>query len=125
MTRTSSLTRLAAATLLAGAAATATLVLNPATAQAEARATGPLTWCPGQYQGFPPAGAGRPSWDWNTCHTYWWVYGMPGNVAESVWEGALPPAEIPLDGLTRPPFNCGLFFCQDPGGRYTVDPRLP
>ena len=46
-------------------------------------------------------------------------------MAESVWEGELPPAEIPLENLTRPPFNCGLFFCQDPGGRYTVDPRIP
>ena len=40
-------------------------------------------------------------------------------------EGALPPAEVPLVNLTRPPVNCGLFYCQDPGGRYAVDPRLP
>ena len=54
------------------------------------------------------------------------VRGEPGgNVAEAVWEGALPPAEIPLENLSRPPFNCGLFFCQDPGGRHTVDPRIP
>jgi hypothetical protein len=32
---------------------------------------------------------------------------------------------IKLENLSRPSFNCGLFYCQDPGGRYTVDPRLP
>ncbi|KAA0095957.1 hypothetical protein CIW49_20625 [Mycolicibacterium sp. P1-18] len=126
MTTTSRTTRAAAAALLAGAGALAGTVLSPATAQADpGRATGPFTWCPGQYQGFTPSGPGRPNWDWNVCHTYWWVYGEPGgNVAESVWEGGLPPAQIPLENLTRPPVNCGLFFCQDPGGRYTVDPRI-
>lgn len=119
-------TRSTAAALLAGAAALTSLTLTPATAQADpdARATGPFTWCPGQYQGFA-SGSERPNWDWNVCHTYWWSYGVPGNVAPSVWEGALPPAEVPLVNLTRPPVNCGLFYCQDPGGRYAVDPRLP
>ena len=128
MTNTSQsrIKRTAAAALLAGAGALAGLALTPATAHADpGRATGPITWCPGQYQGFA-GGSGRPNWDWNVCHTYWWVYGEPGgNVADAVWEGALPPAQIPLENLTRPPFNCGLFFCQDPGGRYTVDPRIP
>jgi hypothetical protein len=119
--------RVAAAALLAGAGALSGLVLTPATADAnpDARGTGPFTWCPGQHQGFAGGGPDRPAWDWNVCHTYWWVHGTPGNVAPSVWEGALPPADIPLENLSRPPFNCGLFFCQDPGGRYTVDPRVP
>jgi hypothetical protein len=118
--------RIVGATVLAAAAAL-TGGLGSPTAQAEpGRATGPFTWCPGQHQGFAGSGPGRPNWDWNVCHTYWWVYGEPGgNVAEAVWEGALPPAVIPLENLTRPPVNCGLFFCQDPGGRYTEDPRLP
>ncbi|WP_228032394.1 hypothetical protein [Mycolicibacterium sp. P9-22] len=122
-----SIKRITAAAVLAGAGALAGLVLTPATAHAEpGRATGPSTWCPGQYQSFAGGGSGRPNWDWNVCHTYWWVYGEPGgNVADAVWEGALPPAEIPLENLSRPPFNCGLFFCQDPGGRYAVDPRIP
>src|SRR4029079_7802385 len=81
--------RAAAAAMLAGAGALASVVLTPATAQAEpGRATGPVTWCPGQHEGFAGSGPGRPNWDWNVCHTYWWVYGEPGgNVAESVWEG--------------------------------------
>lgn len=127
MISTRRMRRLIAVTALAGAGALTSVVGLPATAQADpGRATGPFTWCPGQYQGFAGSGSGRPNWDWNVCHTYWWVYGEPGgNVADSVWEGALPPAEIPLENLSRPPINCGLFFCQDPGGRYTVDPRLP
>jgi len=127
MSSTSCTKRAAAAALLAGGAAFSSLALTPAIAHADVgRATGPNTWCPGQYDPFIRSGPQRPNWDWNVCHTYWWVYGPPGgNMAPSVWEGALPPAEIPLENLTRPPVNCGLFFCQDPGGRYTVDPRLP
>lgn len=89
--------RITAAAVLAGAGALAGLVLTPATAHAEpGRATGPSTWCPGQYQSFAGGGSGRPNWDWNVCHTYWWVYGEPGgNVADSVWEGALPPRSDP------------------------------
>lgn len=119
--------RFVAGALMSAGVAIAGMGLSPATAHADpGRATGPFTWCPGQYQSFAGGGSGRPNWDWNVCHTYWWVYGEPGgNVADAVWEGALPPAEIPLQNLSRPPFNCGLFFCQDPGGRYTVDPRIP
>lgn len=118
--------RAAAAALLASAGAFASL-LAPAIAHADARATGPFKWCPGQYQSFAGSGPDRPNWDWNICHTYWWVYSdVPmGNVATSVWEGDLPPAEVPLSGLTRPPVNCGLFYCQDPGGPYLTDPRVP
>lgn len=125
MNVTSRAKRTAATALLAGAGALAGLVFTPATANAEpGRATGPITWCPGQYQGFA-GGTGRPNWDWNVCHTYWWVSSGSGNVAKNVWEGELPPPDIPLANLSRPAVNCGLFFCQDPGGPYTVDPRIP
>ena len=82
------------------------------------------TWCPGQN----PASVSQinpPNWDWNVCHTYWSVSGGLGNVAPNVWEGELPPPGIPLANLSRPAVNCGLFYCQDPGGPYTVDPRIP
>jgi hypothetical protein len=121
---TSCVKRSAAAALLAAAGACASVVLTPATAHADPRATGSFNWCPGQYQSFVPSGPDRPNWDWNVCHTYWTVWDVPGNVATYTSEGGLPPAAVPLENLTRP-VNCGLFFCQDPGGRYTVDPRLP
>ena len=55
-------TRSTAAALLASAAALTSLTLTPATARADpdARATGPFTWCPGQYQGFA-SGSERPN----------------------------------------------------------------
>lgn len=114
-----------AATLLASVGAFAGVLFNPAVAQADPQGKGPFTWCPGQYQSFLKSGPERPNWDWNVCHTYWTVWDVPGNVADYVWEGEVPPAGIPLENLTRPPVNCGLFYCQDPGGHYTVDPRLP
>jgi hypothetical protein len=117
--------RLFAGSLMSAGVAIAGLVLTPATAHADGSAKGPLTWCPGQDPASVGSGSYRPNWDWNVCHTYWWVYGRPGNVSNGVWEGELPPPDIPLANLSRPAFNCGLFFCQDPGGPYTVDPRIP
>ena len=116
--------RLLVGSLMSAGVAVAGLVLTPATAHAQGTATGPKTWCPGQN----PASVSQinpPNWDWNVCHTYWWVTTGLGNVAPTVWEGALPPAGIPLENLRRPAVNCGLFYCQDPGGPYTVDPRNP
>ena len=116
--------RFVAGSLMSVGVAIAGLVLTPATAHADpGRATGPKTWCPGQ----DPASVSQinpPNWDWNVCHTYWWVSSGLGNVATNVWEGELPPPGIPLANLSRPAVNCGLFFCQDPGGPYTVDPRI-
>lgn len=125
MSSTSRVKRAAAAALLAGAGTLASLVVTPAIAHADPQATGPITWCPGQYDPFYKSGPDRPNWDWNICHTYWRVWEVPGNVATYTWEGDLPPAEVPLAGLQRPSFNCGLFYCQDPGGHYDYDPRIP
>lgn len=116
--------RLLSGSLMSAGVAIAGLVLTPATAHADGSAKGPLTWCPGQN----PASVSQvnpPNWDWNVCHTYWWVSSGSGNVAKNVWEGELPPPNIPLENLSRPAVNCGLFYCQDPGGPYTVDPRNP
>jgi hypothetical protein len=30
-------------------------------------------------------------WDWNICHTYWYVYPGQGNVANLIWDGDNPP----------------------------------
>lgn len=125
MTSTTRAKRAVAAAVLAGAGALASSVLTPAFARADPQATGPYTWCPGHTQPFAPSGQYRPNWDWDACHTYWSVLGMRGNVSANIWEGALPPAEVPLQLLFRPSVNCGLFYCQDPGGHYTVDPRNP
>lgn len=116
--------RVAAAVLLAGVGVVLAGLVTPGVAHAAPGATGPLTWCPGQPEYFG-GGQYRPNWDWNVCHTYWTISEVPGNVAPFIWEGEFPPAEVPLEGLSRPAVNCGLFYCQDPGGRYTVDPRVP
>lgn len=116
--------RFFAGSLMSAGVAIAGLVLTPAIAHADGFAKGPFTWCPGQN----PASVSQinpPNWDWNVCHTYWSVSGGLGNVAPNVWEGELPPPGIPLANLSRPAVNCGLFYCQDPGGPYTVDPRIP
>jgi hypothetical protein len=34
-------------------------------------------------------------WDFNVCHTYWYVYFGQGNVAQNVFEGDVPPAPPP------------------------------
>jgi hypothetical protein len=113
MSTTAGLKRALAAALLSGAGAFTGILMTPAIAQAEPQATGPQTWCPGQY--FSPVSP--PNWDWNVCHTYWNVLGMEGNVSPYIWEGEAPPPAA-AGNLRRPPVNCGLFYCQDPGGRY-------
>ncbi|MBX7431853.1 hypothetical protein JDV09_06980 [Mycobacterium sp. Y57] len=100
-----------AAALISAAVSCAGLMLTPAIAHAEPFAKGPYTWCPGQPKNFDMSDP--PNWDWNVCHTYWNVMGVPGNVSQYVFEGAVPPVDPQY--VHRPPTNCGLFYCQDPG----------
>jgi hypothetical protein len=116
MTTAPLLKRALAATVLSSATALAGLAFGSATANAQPYVYGPLTWCPGQ------ATAGMPdkviNWDWNTCHTYYSVdFGVVGNVSEHVWEGAEPPPGLAPGSISIPPRNCGLFYCEYPGGR--------
>jgi hypothetical protein len=34
-------------------------------------------------------------WDFNVCHTYWYVYFGQGNVAQNIFEGDVPPPPPP------------------------------
>jgi hypothetical protein len=34
-------------------------------------------------------------WDFNVCHTYWYVYFGQGNVAQNIFEGEVPPPPPP------------------------------
>lgn len=68
---------------------------------------GPCHWCPGDPQ--PQTGNLRVNpvvWDWNICHTYYYVYSGQGNVAQNIWDGENPPAP--------PPWPPGLRFCPIP-----------
>lgn len=68
---------------------------------------GPCRWCPGDPQ--PQTGNLRVNpvvWDWNICHTYYYVYSGQGNVAQNIWDGEDPPAP--------PPWPPGLKFCPIP-----------
>lgn len=117
MSATPAIKRLLAATLLAGAGALAGTAVAPVAAHADPGASGPHTWCPGQPHYF--AGDNIPNWDWNICHTYYTVYGgAQGNVSKYVWEGPEgqdPP--VPPGSISIPARNCGLFYCEYPGGR--------
>lgn len=31
------------------------------------------------------------NWDWNVCHTYYFLWSGPGNVSSMIWEGDNPP----------------------------------
>jgi hypothetical protein len=69
---------------------------------------GPHHWCPGE-QGAPAKEYG---WDWNICHTYYWVPSNQGNVPiwghlpSTLWDGDNPPAEEP-----RPPCPPSILPC--------------
>jgi hypothetical protein len=56
----------------------------------------PHHWCPGQ----PAPDTGNSvtdpiHWDWNVCHTYYFVYEGMGNVSNVTWDGANPPPKPP------------------------------
>lgn len=68
---------------------------------------GPCHWCPGDPQ--PQTGNLRVYpvvWDWNICHTYYYVYSGQGNVAHNIWDGENPPGP--------PPWPVGTNVCPIP-----------
>jgi hypothetical protein len=78
---------------------------------------GPCHWCPGD----PTVQTGNLRvnpvvWDWNVCHTYWYVPFGQGNVAQNIFEGDAPPPPPPpppppiISGDQCRALNiCGLF----------------
>ena len=57
----------------------------------------PHHWCPGQ-QTVPPTGnhiTDPLNWDWNVCHTYYFVWQGMGNVSKVIWDGDNPPPKPP------------------------------
>jgi hypothetical protein len=56
----------------------------------------PCHWCPGQ----PPPMTGNHvtdplRWDFNVCHTYWFVWPGQGNVSNLIFDGVAPPPPPP------------------------------
>ena len=50
-------------------------------------------WCPGQE---PRPATGNHvtdplNWDWNVCHTYYFLWSGMGNVSSMIWDGDNPP----------------------------------
>jgi hypothetical protein len=78
---------LAAAALASGGA-------GLGTAHADDNGWGPPHhWCPGQ-QPVPVTGnhvTDPLRWDWNVCHTYYFLYPGMGNVSSLIWDGDNPP----------------------------------
>ena len=89
--------RIAAGALLASTAAVVGFGLSSVAAQAD---TGvPHQWCPGDSDPTAPHPGGF-DWDWNVCHTYYWVKSGQGNVpyrgslrVSNLWDGDNPPAD--------------------------------
>jgi hypothetical protein len=92
--------------LLSGGLAVASLGLGVGTAQAIP--DGPHTWCPGQSRGAPNGPGPGTLWDWNVCHTFYFVGYGQGNVpasygeASSIWEGDNPPGPPPRGPVILP-----------------------
>jgi hypothetical protein len=64
-------------------------------------------WCPGE----EPVTTGNHitdplNWDWNVCHTYYYVWPGMGNVSSLIWDGENPPP--------KPPPAPALNFCPIP-----------
>jgi len=110
MSHDHSLKKMIAGALLSAGVAVAGLVLGTGTAQAypgpvplnawpgcpNDHPEGPCHWCPGD----PPVQTGNLRvnpvvWDWNACHTYWYVPSGQGNVAQNIFEGDSPPPPPP------------------------------
>ncbi len=86
---------LATAALLSGGLGLTSLGLGTGTA--EAQGYGPYHWCPGDSIYYPTGPGPYYNWDWNVCHTYYWVNGK-GNVP---YQGKLP-SDL-YDGTDPPP----------------------
>jgi hypothetical protein len=70
----------------------------------------PHHWCPGELP-LPATGnhvTDPLNWDWNICHTYYFVWGGMGNVSNGIWDGENPPPkpEAPYGWYCDP----GTFF---------------
>lgn len=68
----------------------------------------PHHWCPGQ-QPVPTTGnhiTDPIRWDWNVCHTYYYVWPGMGNASSLIWDGDDPPP--------KPPPAPALNFCPIP-----------
>lgn len=53
----------------------------------------PQHWCPGQLP-LPATGnhiTDPLNWDWNVCHTYYFLWEGMGNVSNMIWDGDNPP----------------------------------
>jgi hypothetical protein len=101
-TRRGAIAGLATAMLLAAGTG-----LGAGTAQAQGY--GPHQWCPGEPMTYPSGPGPYYSWDWNICHTYYWVNGK-GNVPyhgkfpSDLWDGPNPPP--PRDNPTCRAIAC-------------------
>ena len=57
----------------------------------------PHHWCPGQLP-LPATGnhiTDPLNWDWNVCHTYYFLWEGMGNVSNMIWDGDNPPPKPP------------------------------
>lgn len=92
----------AAAVLVSGG-----LGLGLAAGAARAGTGVPHHWCPGDHDSTAPTTVY--DWDWNICHTYYWVKSNQGNVPfeghlpSSLWDGDNPPAD------STPPCGTDMF----------------
>ena len=53
----------------------------------------PHHWCPGELP-LPATGnhvTDPLNWDWNVCHTYYFLWSGMGNVSNMIWDGEDPP----------------------------------
>lgn len=101
MATTPLLKRIVFGALLSGSMAATGMALSVSTAQADPwpgceTNTGPCHWCPGQEAPHTGNHVTDPvRWDWNVCHTYYYVYPGQGNVANMIWDGDDPPPPPP------------------------------
>ena len=110
MKTTSSRRRVIAAAVMSAGVALAGLGSSAGMAQADPE-PGPNDahhWCPGQ----EPVRTGNArtdplNWDWNICHTYWYVLPGQGNVSSMIWDGDNPPAPPPSGPFWTPPVPPG------------------
>lgn len=89
---------LAVAALVPGVLGGSALAVGPGTARADDGGWGPPQhWCPGQLP-LPATGnhvTDPLNWDWNVCHTYYFLWPGMGNVSNLIWDGENPPPKPP------------------------------